>query len=105
MQRRGVIEPVAPVDVEAARQQQLDARDMATGGGVVQQRAIPGAAGDVNLAGMLAEQPRELVRIAGRRRSDDLAVEAHRVDMRLERAPALEAVVIGNVALRQGELG
>ena len=59
MQRRGVIEPVAPIDVEAACQQQLDAGDMPAAGGVMQQRPVPGAAGDIDLAGMLAEQPRE----------------------------------------------
>ena len=41
VQRRGIIEPVAPVHVEAAREQQLDAIEVPAVGGKVQQRPVP----------------------------------------------------------------
>jgi hypothetical protein len=100
MQRGGVVVAVAGVDVEAEAQQQVHAVEVPVGGRDVQQRSVPVAARDRDLAGMGGEQLGQRAGVAGGGRRDDLAVEALRIDARLERTPAREAVLLGDVELR-----
>ena len=100
VQGGGAIELVAQVHVEAEPEQQLDALEVPAIRRKVQQRHAPLAAGDADLRGMFGEQAGEFRRVSLDGGGHDLAVEAETFDMRLQRAPALEAVFPGDVELR-----
>src|SRR5262245_35521944 len=99
MQRSGAVEPVAPVHVEAAPQQHIEAVEMAGLGRQVQERAVPGAARDGDFSRMLGEQVVEIFGAPLDGGGNDLAVKTERIDMRLEGAPAGKAVVACDLTL------
>jgi hypothetical protein len=70
----------------------------------MQQRPVPVAAGDGDLARMSCEQLVEIAGAAIRGGGDDLSVDARGVDMRLQGAPARETVVAGDRELRLVQL-
>jgi len=104
VQRGGLVVAVARVDAETEPQQQVHAVEVAVGGCDMQQRPVPVAARDRDLARVGGEQLCQRTGIAGGRRHDNPAVEALRIDARLERTPAPKAIFPGNVELRLMQL-
>ena len=105
VQRGGAIGAVAQVHLEAEPEQQVDALEVPALRCKVQQGSAPLTADDADLGRIFGEQTLQAVRAPVKGGGDDLAVEAHRVDMRLERAPAREPVLPGNVQLGLMQLG
>src|SRR5262249_4502248 len=86
-------------DIGASPQQEADAIEMATLGGEMEERHVPWAAGDAELARMGTQKIIERTRFAGDRSRDHLAVDAQGIDLGLERPPARKTIVARDLEL------
>jgi hypothetical protein len=103
MHRVGVVSVLTRIDIQAASQQQIHRRKVTCR--EVQQRRLIRFRADVQLRRMLVEQGGQRVNLAVPRGIEQLALHRQRVDVRLERPPAREAVLLRDVELRGGQSG